>query len=450
MNKNRFNILTGSPLPVFIYYAVPSVVGMLAISSAWIVDGYFLGNYVGSRALAAVNLVMPVLSLIVGLGVMLSAGGAVRCGKYNGEGRTAAANAIFTKTLIAVTMVCLALTLAGYFFMDRIIPFLGADDELAVPVREYLSVIMAFPIFYAVGICLANFVRIDSRPVLASVAFISGAFINMVLDWLLVAHAGWGIRGAALATGASTVISLFILSMHFLSSKSRLKLTSRLGEWTEIYQAAYNGMSEFINEISTGVVIMVFNWEIMRYIGTDGVAAFTIINYLLFAEITVIIGIGESLQPIISTNFGARKAERINAFLKISSACIAVLSLISILLLKWRPEMLVGLFLDAESGAATRDITLAFAMVVWPAFIVNGYNIMLSAYFTAVHKALPSAIVAFSRSLILPILFLMILPEFFDEAGIYASIPTAELATFCIALYLFRLACPKRVIEEGA
>lgn len=432
MKNVNLDILHGNTVPVFFYYTLPWVLGMVALSSAGIVDGIFLGNYVGAKALASVTLAMPIMALLFGIGIMLSVGGSVMCGKYIGEGNQKAAAAIFTKTIVTVFVFCLLVAVVGIGFKDLVLAVLGANEELAGPTGAYLVVIFIFSVFFVGDTCLSFFVRLDGRPVFASGVMISSAVFNIILDWLFIVHLDMGIKGAALATGIAHTAGFILLGSHFFSNGSRLKLTRQMGSWREVGMAAYNGVSEFASEMSGGIVTLIFNRIMIARLGVDGVAAFTIIHYILFLGLMFSYGIADSLQPLVSTNFGARKAKRIKSFVTIASGSVVTIGFILIGLLLTAPEFLIDFFLkDGETRAL--EIAMEFSTVFWPAFIFNGINIVISSYLTSMQKPLPSAVVSLSRSLILPVCLLAVLPNFMGDTGIYAAIPIAELVTFFIA-----------------
>jgi len=430
---------------IFFQYALPSVFGMLAISSAGIVDGLFVGNYVGASGLAAINISLPIFSLLFGLALMLAVGGSVVSGKLMGQGDGSSASIIFTKTLLTVTIFSLIICAILLYNLETILHLFGADINLTNIAVEYLSVMLIFTPFFMSGIVLDYFVKVDSRPTLAFLALLLSAIINIILDWYLIVYLGKGIFGAALATGISQLALLFILLPHFFSKKATLKFVKPLGSYIKIVKAAGNGASEFVNEVSVGITTLIFNYIMIKSLGVDGVAAFTIINYILWIGVMISFGVSDSLQPIISKNFGAKKPERIASFLKYAFASVFSTGLIMIGLITIFPSELSNLFLG-DSNEQTKLIVLGFAALVWPVFLFNGTNLTISAYFTAVHRPVPSATIAILRSLVFPIFFIFSLPLLLGTDGIFLAIPAAELFTFVIALFLFRKMSPKKII----
>jgi Na+-driven multidrug efflux pump len=260
--------------------------------------------------------------------------------------------------------------------------------------------------------------------------------MNILLDWLFIVEFGWGIEGAAYATGISEAAIIIPLLPYFLSSNRHLHFTLSIKGIRAIRTASANGISEFANEISAGVITLLFNWIMITTMGVAGVAAYTVVNYLLFSGLLICYGISESLQPLVSQNLGARNADRIRAFLRIGIASVFLTGMVIIAMLMLMPGVLIGLFLD-DQAVDVSEIATHFVRLFWPAFLFSGVNITLSSYFTAMHKPIHSAAIALSRSLILPGLLLMVLPGLMGNDGIYISIPIAEGLTFVLASILY-------------
>ncbi len=440
------NPIKNRTFTIFLHYAIPSVLGMLAISSASIVDGFFVGNYVGAIGLAAINLSMPIFSLLFGLALMLAIGSSVVSGKLIGEGDTKSASIMFTKTVLSMLVLSLSVTFVIYLNIDNIINFFGASKELHDFTSTYLSYLLLFMPFLMVGLVLDYFVKIDNRPNLAFGALFLSALTNIFLDWFLIVYLEKGIFGAALATGISQLALIVVLLPHFFSSKAQIRFVKPVGSWIKIIKAGSNGASEFVNETSVGITTIIFNYIMIKSFGVDGVAAYTVVNYILWIAIMISFGVSDSLQPLISKNFGAKEPKRIEDFLKYAFITVTVSGffiLASVLLI---PELLVDIFLE-KSDEKTISIVLTFMTLIWPVFLFNGLNMVISAYFTAIHKPLPSAMIALSRSLVLPVSLIFILPLFFGQNGIYLAIPTAEFFTLILALYLFKSSTPHKVIN---
>ncbi len=445
--KNN-DALEGPIVPTFIKYMMPSLLGLIAMTSASLVDGMFIGNYEGVTALAAVNLIIPITTLLFGVSMMISIGGSVRGGKYLGEKNTAAASAIFSKTLIFMVVYGLIVIALGLMFEAEIFATLGADKTLFPVMSEYYRIIFPFLFFQFIVIQIYFFIRLDGFPNLAATGLAIGAVVNISLDYLFIAIYGWGLAGAALATGLSEVISLAVMLAYFFQPQRKIFFSLRQKNWREVFQAAYNGISEFINEVSGALIAFIFNWMLIQRAGVTGVAAITLVNYLLFIGFMAYFAISDSIQVIISQNYGARNPQRIRAFLRTAGIMILGVSAAIISLLIAGSETLIGLFIDVERDSQTLALALEFVAYIWPVFIFAGFTMLISGYLTAVHLPFQSALVASCRSLIMPagllVLFYMLLADY----RFVAAISVAEAISFVIAVTLYLYHTPNSIIRE--
>lgn len=429
-------ILSGAIVPTFFYFVIPSIAALLALTTANLVDGLFIGNFVGADALAAINFLIPYLALVFGLALMLAIGGSVRAGKALGEKNAQAASAIFSKCVMTVGVFALVMASVNLLFSRWIFTALGAPESLHPLMRDYFHIIACFLPAQLLSVVLYYFIRADGKPVMATVALTSGALGNMLLDALFIGYFQWGIAGAAWATGMSQLVQLGILFRYFWQPARRLQFRFRQTQWVDVAHAAFNGISEFVNEISGGLVILVVNWLLVTRIGVEGVSAFTVINYCLFASLMIFYGIADAMQLLVAQNFGARQVQRMRQFMLTSTLAILMLGVVLIsVLLSWRTHW-VSWFVSAQDTAV---ITLAadFILVVWPIFLVNGLNVLLSSYLTAIHQPAASAVIALLRSLILPVSMLMVLFWWLPGYPLLMALPLAEWLTFVVALALF-------------
>ena len=444
------DVLEGPVVPTFIRYMIPSLLGLIAMTSASLVDGMFIGNYEGVTALAAVNLIIPVTTLLFGVSMMISIGGSVRGGKYLGEKNTAAASAIFSKTLVFMVVYGLIVISLGLLFEAEIFASLGADKTLFPVMSEYYRIIFPFLFFQFIVIQVYFFIRLDGFPNLAAAALAAGAVVNITLDYLFIAVFGWGLTGAALATGASEVISLAVMLAYFFQPQRKIFFRLRQENWREVFQAAYNGISEFINEVSGALIGFIFNWMLIQRAGVTGVAAITLVNYLLFIGFMSYFVISDAIQVIISQNFGARNPQRIRAFLRTAGIMILAVSLAIVSLLFVGSESLIGLFIDVERDSETLALALEFVSYVWPVFLFAGFTMLISGYLTAVHLPFQSALVASCRSLIMPAGLLILFYMLISDYRFVVAISVAEALSFVLAITLYLYHTPARVIRPVA
>lgn len=446
MTKN-LDPVTGKIYPVFLYYSVPSVIGMLAMSSAVVVDGFFLGNYTSTSSLASVNLTIPASALLFGLALMLSVGGTIRCGKYLGAGDVQSASAIFSQTIVLICLLSVILSALGLIFMDQLVFLLGADKALAPAVAEYLNILMLFTIFQLGSVCLSYFIRVASLPFWAAAAMIIGSFLNVFLDWVFVVNLQMGHKGAALATGIAAVMTFLFLCAPFLAQRTTLKFYWRKKDIPEVLKAAINGFPEFIDEFSVGIIVIVFNWIIMKKLGESGIAAFSIINYMILTGLVISYGISDSLQSVVSRNFGALKHNRIKKVMKLSIALVFVVGIAISILLVMIPHTVSDLFIDSGE-LETIKLTNYFISRIWPIFLVNGVNIVLVSYLTAMNRSLDSTLIILARNLLLPLVFLFIIHVLIGDDAILIVLPLSELVTFCIAIFLIYKKSPKKLVTN--
>jgi putative MATE family efflux protein len=449
----KYDPVNGKVIPVFFHYVIPSVIGMMAAASAGVIDGLFIGNFVGATALAAVNISLPAFALFAAVVFMLAVGGSVMCGKYLGEDDLRSASTIFSKIFYVTLIVAIIISLFFLFFLDQLVTLLGANADLHQLVSDYMRIIVIAAPLLILSLTLEYFVRVDGRPILASGALVAFAVINISLDYLFIIRLGWGIKGAAWATAIAEGVIFFLLLSHWFSAACNLKFISfakcHRDGWAAVLKAAYNGFSEFANEISIGLITLLFNWVMITRLGVSGVAAFTIISYLLFIGLQVCYGVSESIQPAVSKNLGAKQPKRIVQFMLAAVLSCFVIGLLLSGLLLLMPETLISLFLR-EGEDQTVKIALTFVALFWPAFLFNGMNIALASYFTALHKPLQSASIAISRSLVLPVLGLVLLPVWFGDKGVYFAIPLAECLTFVLAIILVNRYRPDSLISKYA
>ena len=436
MKKVESDILTRKETPLFFKFAIPNILSLVLLSSAGIVDAIFIGNYEGELSLAALNIANPLFSFIWGFTMMVLIGGAVTSSKYIGEKNIEKACNIFTKSMVVVTIITIILSLIIYIYASEIIYTLaGSDKTLSLSVL-YIRTVIPFIIFSTVGYGLSMFARVDGFPFIASFALIVGAFTNILLDYIFIGILNWGIKGAAYATGLSYIATFVILVFHFLKQKGVLKLNLKAKNYNEMIKTSYNGFSEFLNEMSVGITMALFNYTMIKYAQEEGVAAFTAINYILWVGNIINYAAADSLNPLISTNYGAGYFNRIKSLLKTGIYFTLLNGVIIIIILSLFNHDLTQMFLTDKSSHVY-GMAIDFMSIVKWSFLLSGINMILSAYFTAIIHPKESAIIAFLRSFFMPVSLITILPLLINLNGIYLTLPLSELITFIVAIFLF-------------
>lgn len=437
-------VLSGPIIKTFLSYAIPSILGLLAITTASIVDGIFVGQFVSAHGLAAINLLIPYLSLIFGLALMFSIGGAVRAGYYIGQKRFKEASDVFSLCLVTIIVIGLSFLFFSWLFTDSILDFLGTPTSIMPLVRPYFHIISAVLVIQISTMVMYYFIRQDNAQTLASIALISGAIINIILDAVFIIIFEWGLKGAAVATAIAQTLQLLLLSRYFLRSQKKLSFSLSRYHHSELKPVMFNGASEFINEISGGLVILVLNWILVSRLDVEGIAAFAVINYLIFISLMLYYGISDALHLVVSQNHGAQNRLRISQFLLTAVVGILCISFSLTLCLVYFPEHISSLFLD-KTAELTMHLSKQFISLLWPLFLINGVNVILSIYLTAIQKPIPSMAIALSRGLVLPIVLLLVLSWLFPEPKFLIALPLSEWLTFLLAIFLFILYRPAKV-----
>lgn len=436
MAAERIDLGSGSVKRIFISYALPSVLGMVTMSLAGIVDGLFIGRYVGTEALAGVSIVYPLTSLAIGLAIMIGTGGTTTAAAEVGAGNLSSAKNTFTITALLVTITAAVFMLIGFLFAGPISQFFGRKGGLEDEIRAYLVPLLFFFIPFMHAWILDVFIRNDGRPVFPSVILVIASAINIVLDYLFIAKFGWGLCGAACATGLSQIFPTLVFWVYIHRGHTSYALVKPVFRLKRMTRMLYNGASEFINEFSVGLSSILFNMALLQRIGAVGVASYSIIQYVTMLTVMVFFGIAQAVQPGLSHNLGEGDRERITAFRRIALQSNLLVALLSFAVLLFFDQEIAALFTrgDREVLLLTSEISRFFC---W-AYIPMGMNITLSMYFTSIHFARESAVTALSRSFVLLLLCLYTLPLIFGNIGLWLTVPIAEGLTLLLVGFLYR------------
>lgn len=432
MSEKHFPKITN--LKSFIKFIYPSILSMIFLSFYTSVDGYFVSKYVGANALASINIIIPLTCLFFGISIMLSTGGGAMISHRLGEGDKVGADNLFASLSVTLGTTILILTSVCYIFLDEILLISGATTALMPFARSYgFWTVVMIPTMMS-KLFLEHIVRVDGKPMLSMVMSISGLLLNLIFDYVFIAILNLGITGAGLGTALSMYISAAIGLFHFISKRSTLKFYLKKFELLSIIKSIYNGSSEMLTELSTGVTTLLFNIKLISIAGEVGVAAMSIITYLYYFFVALYFGISVATQPIIAFNLGAENYSYIKKILKYSLQTILFGSIFMFLFSFIMSDNLILFFSDDDRvfQIAGRGLKL-FSIT----FIFAGFNIFTSGYFTAIKSGGRSAIISTCRSLLFVVLYLYLLPLFWNISGVWLTNPMAEISTFIIALLLF-------------
>ena len=416
-----------------IRFVMPSVVMMIFTSIYGVVDGLFISNFAGSTAFAAINLVMPFAMVLGGVGFMVGTGGTALVAKTLGEGKRELANQYFTMMVYFTLILGVSLGLFGVIFIRPVSYLLGATEDMIEYCVLYGSIVIGFTPAFMLQNLFQNFLVVAEKPKLGLVATVAAGVTNMALDALFVAAFRWGIVGAAMATGISQLVGGILPLIFFMrKNDSLLCLVPTKLEGKPILKAVTNGSSELMSNISTSIVSMVYNLQLLKYFGENGISAYGVIMYVQFVFIAIYIGYIIGAAPIVGYNYGAKnQGELQNVFGKsivLMSSSGVILTALAICLAAPLARLFVGY--DAELCALT---TRAFSLFA-PAFLLAGLNIFASGFFTALNNGLISAIISFLRTLIFQLISVLLFPELIGSDSIWWSVAFAEAAAFIISL----------------
>ena len=433
---------------IILKYGIPSIFTMWIYSLYTIVDGIFIGKYLGAKEIAAVNIVMPYVNISFALGIMIAVGGGTIIAIRLGEGDIKEANRIYSLSTQFFMVLGGLLGTLGVFFPRQMVKILGANDVIIDSAEKYLFIISFFTLFYLLSYGFEIFIRIEGNPAYSMLCNLTGAIINIVLDYIFIVHLHWGIGGAALATGMAQLGTALSLGGYLVFKAKKLKFRFTKFDFRAIGALCFNGSSEFLTEIATGIVIMAFNINIMRMIGEKGVSAFGIIGYISTLVTMTMIGFSQGLQPIISYNYGAEKYKRIKKVLKIGIGTVTILGVMFYLTINFFAHDIISMFVknDENLFVITKEAVRIYSFT----YILMGINIIISAYFTAIEDALISAVLSILRGIIFINTLLYIFPLIFDSRGIWMSAPANEVITLVFSFIIFSTIGIKRINERAA
>lgn len=419
---------------LFIKFTIPSIIGMIFIGVQGIIDGLFVGNVIGGNALAAVNLVQPYVQIIMAYSLIISVGAQSIIGINLGKDDKEKSQNIFRTALILLIIISLIVTIFGIFFSKNIAAFLGANEVLIEDASTYIKTISYFIIFISLMFLFETVVRTIGKPNISLISMIIAVFLNVILDYLLINKFNLGIKGASLATGISYSLAFFINIIPFLNKKSAINVYKGKFDKSTLFPMIYNGSSEGVSSISNALSMFLFNTALMKIAGENGIASFSIINYIAQVGYMVLFGIADGVRPIISYNFGAENNHRVNKILNSSVIVnIAIGAIICIVMVVFS-KPLINIFL--KDGKEVLEMATIGAKIYGIAFLFNGINILISSYFTAIDDPKSSIIIAMSRGIVFIFVGIVILPYIFGVNGIWMTIVFAELITILLCFKL--------------
>lgn len=419
-----------------IRFVIPSIAMMILTSIYGVVDGLFVSNFVGKTPFAAVNLVIPFTMILGAFGFMLGTGGTALVAKTLGEGKQELANQIFSMLIYFALGLGILLAIFGIAVLKKVVLKMGADEAMLHHCMIYGRIVLLGIPFYMLQNMFQNFLIAAEKPQLGLIVTIAAGVTNMVLDALFIAVLGWGVAGAAAATALGQCVGGLVPFIYFArknSSKLSLVKTRLMGG--ALFHACSNGSSELVSNVSMSLVGMLYNLQLMKFAGENGVAAYGVIMYVNFIFIAIFLGYAYGSAPIVSFNYGAGRKEELQNVLKKSLKLILGTGISLFLIATVFAGVLSKLFVGYD--AELYEMTVRGFRLYAISFLLCGFNIYGSSFFTALNNGVVSAAISFLRTVVFEVAAILILPVFFGVDGIWCAISVAELAAILITAGAF-------------
>ncbi len=416
-------------------FAVPTIAMTVFMSFYTMVDGFFVSNLIGTNALSAINLTAPVIQLVTAVSTMLATGGSAAVMKKMGEQKAKEAKEDFTFLILVNVIVGVVMCAAGYLAKDYIFSGMSLSADVERYCVEYLSCYLVF----TVPILLMNnftlYMIASERGNLSLICSVAGGILNMALDYVLIVRFGMGISGAAIATGIGYSVTAVAGVFVFSKKKSLLHFKKPVFRFKVLVSAAANGCSEMATALVTGIITMLFNWTMLTFAGEDGVAAVTIIMYVLMFASSLYTGYSYGAAPMLSYYYGEQNYTKLKKLVAVSLKVIAEISLVTAAVSFLLTRPLVSVFASPDNPVY--DLAVTGNRICSAALLFIGFNIFASGLFTALSNGVVSAVLAFSRSFVFMMITMIVLPRIMGVNGIWLATPAAELMALALSAFMF-------------
>lgn len=421
-------------------FTLPSIAGMIFTSIYGVVDGFFVSNYVGKIPFTGLNIIMPFIMMLGAVGNMVGLGGSALIGKTLGEGKREKANKLFSFFVYFMAVAGVILAIVGNIFLPSIASLLGAKGEVLDNAILYGRICLVGVIFLSLQYTFQGFLITAEKPQMGFLVTICAGVTNIVLDALFIMVFKWGLAGAAIATVIGQCVGAVVPIIMFTIPQNKwiLKLGKAQCDARSLVKACANGSSEFLSNVSMSLVGMLYNAQLLKYAGNDGVAAYGVIMYVNMIFIAVFFGFTTGVSPIFSYNYGSANTTELKNLFKKSVTIISTFSVSMLLLSEILAKPLALIFTSYDK--ALLDMTVHAFTIYSLSFLFCGVGIFGSGLFTAMNNGLISAILSFVRTVVLQVAFVLLLPILFNIDGIWWSVVVAEglsalLSIFCIIKY---------------
>ena len=418
-------------------YVSQSVLSQLGVSCYILADTYFISKGVGADGLTALNLAIPVFSVMNGCGFMLGIGSGTKYGIMKGTGNEKRGDVLFTSSLCVVTVLAVIFMLIGLLASDPITVLVGANAEVYDMTRTYLQVILLFSPMFMINNLLGAMIRNDGNTSLAMTAMLSGCLFNIVFDYIFVFPMGLGLFGAVLATAVAPIISILILLQHFVKKKNQFRLIRVRPELRLVASAAGLGVPSLVTEVSSGLVIAVFNLLILGLAGNVGVAAYGVVANISIVVIAIYNGIAQGVQPLLSREYGRSQEKNVHRFLGWAMRLTVMLAMVIYVGIYWNADVIAMIFNSGRDMDLQR-IAVEGLKIYFTACPFVGANILYAIYFAATDQAAPAQMISLLRGLIVIIPLAFIMANVAGLTGVWMTFPLTELVVCVVACGLYK------------
>lgn len=419
-------------------FAMPSIGTMIFLSIYTVVDGIFASNLTGPTPFAALNLVWPFIQILSGVGFIIGTGGSALVAYRLGQGKKELANRTFSLLILTIFLLSGTLTLLGEAFLPRVIRLMGSNEAMFPHALTYGRIMLIGLIPFTLQNAFQAFMVTAERPKMGLRITVAAGLTNIALDYLFMGPMHMGIGGAALGTVLSQCVGGFIPLVFFLlPNKTPLRIGKTRYDGPALRQTFWNGSSEFVTNIAMSLVSMLYNWQLMRYIGEDGVNAYGILIYVAFVFIAIFLGYSMGTGPIVSFHHGAKNAAELKNLFRKSLVFVGITAVTMVVLSQILAVPLAKIFVGYDEGLT--KLTAHAFRIYSLSFLLSGFNIYGSDFFTALNNGKVSALISFLRTLVFETGCVLFLPHFLGVEGIWMSLPIAEAISLCVtAAFLIR------------
>ncbi len=430
-------------LKEFAKYVSANVIAMIGLSCYILADTFFVSLKLGENGLASLNLSAPSFNIVFSLGMLFAVGGGAKMAMCKGAGDHSGANKVFSHTIIITSVFAVIFLILGLTLSGPIATMLGAEGATYANSKTYVQVILCFAPFFMFSNVFQNFVRNDNAPRLAMIASLAGNLFNIVFDYILVFPCNMDMLGAALATGFSPIVSLAIVSIHFIRKKNTFRFEKTKLSAHTYGQICTLGLSTFIGEITAAIVLFVFNSLFKKLGGDTAVAAYAIIINIFYVTNAIFNGISQGTQPMISFSYGECNHAKIKQVLRYALITTGVVAIIEYLALFFGADGFVSIF-NSEGKEQLQELAVLGTKLYFISVLFAGFNQLFSAYFTASNKGLYAQLITILKGLvtILPIVYLF--SYLWGMTGMWIATPVADCLTMLCALLMFFVTKPKK------